>query len=101
VELQEWHRWWRLRGARELRALLMDGWDPIGVSSTPEAYDEYYAYIGPLARRLRSGADASAVAEYLADVQTEQMGLPMRPDELGDIADSVVRWFAAEMARGD
>jgi hypothetical protein len=79
----------------------MDGWDPIGVSSTPEAYDEYDAYIGPLARMLRSGADASAVAEYLADVQTKRMGLPTRPYELGDIADSVVRWFAAEMGRGD
>jgi len=44
--------WWKRKGQRELRALLMEEWDPIGVSGVAEAADEYDSYLLQLARRL-------------------------------------------------
>lgn len=40
----EWVRWWRQTGERELRCILMTAWDPIGVGDAPEAWDEYDSY---------------------------------------------------------
>jgi hypothetical protein len=62
IELEDWHRWWKTSGARELRMLLMTYWDPIGVKGIPEASDEYDSYLGPLAKKLREGADACGVS---------------------------------------
>jgi len=61
--------WWKRRGARELRRILMEEWDPIGVRRIPEAADEYDTYLGPLASRLREGAPAETIADYLSDVE--------------------------------
>ena len=33
--------WWKRSGARELRQLFMDEWDPIHIRGVPEAADEY------------------------------------------------------------
>ena len=75
MALAEWHLWWKRSGARELRRLLMDGWDPIGVRDIPEASDEYDSYLGPIASRLRKGATADELAAYLTEVEEVQMGL--------------------------
>ena len=97
VELGEWHRWWKASGARGLRMLLMAYWDPIGVSGIAEASDEYDSYLGPLAERLREGADARAVCAYLAEIQTQRMELPVMPDQLADVGERVVDWYSVEM----
>lgn len=97
MELEERDRWWESHGSGGLRALLMAHWDPIGVSAVPEAQDEYDEYLRPLVDGLNEGADAQAVAVYLARVQTEWMGLPATPDQLGGVADRVVDWYTSEM----
>jgi hypothetical protein len=97
MELEEWHRWWKTSGARELRMLLMASWDPIGVNGNAEASDEYDTYLGPLAEKLRKGAEARTVCEYLADIQTRRMDLPATPDQLADVGERVIDWYAAEM----
>jgi hypothetical protein len=99
VDLEEWQRWWKTRGAAELRVLLIARWDPIKINGVPEAADEYDAYLGPLARRLREGADARAVCEYLSDIQTQRMGSPATPDQLTDVGEQVANWYSAEMLR--
>ena len=75
MKLEDWHRWWRRTGARELRQILMDEWDPIHVRGIPEAADEYDGYLGLLAARLREGASADVIADYLTDVEEDRMGL--------------------------
>ena len=50
------------------------------------AHDEYDAYIGGVYRLLASGATPRSVAEHLAQVETEQMGLGVPADELMDVA---------------
>jgi hypothetical protein len=97
MELEDWHRWWKTSGAQELRGLLMTYWDPIGVNGIPEASDEYDSYLGPLAKKLREGADAHGVCEYLSEIQSKSMEIPATPDQLTDVGERVARWYAVEM----
>jgi hypothetical protein len=97
MELKDWHRWWKTRGASELRMLLMTYWDPIGVNGIAEASDEYDTYLGPLAKKLREGADARGICEYLSEAQTERMGLSTTPDRLADVGERVASWYSVEM----
>jgi hypothetical protein len=103
VDLADWHMWWKRRGARELRRILMEEWDPIRVRGVPEAADEYDAYLGPLVARLREGASAGAVAEYLTEVEEDRMGLgkssPMR-ERNRKLAARLLAWYSQEMAAG-
>ncbi len=75
MELADWNLWWKRTGERELRQILMDEWDPIGVADFPEAADEYDSYLGQIARRLREGASADEIAAFLHEVETVTMGL--------------------------
>jgi hypothetical protein len=86
---------------RELRAAirqaLMSQWDPIGVSDTPEAADEYDGYIGGVCDLLKSGATDKEITEYLRDIETGRMGLtdaegnPLVPDEYRSTAVSALQ----------
>ena len=76
--------------------ILMTHWDPIGVNGIPEASDEYDSYLGPLAKKLREGADARGVSEYLSKIQTERMEIPATPDQLTDVGERVVGWYGVE-----
>lgn len=67
----------------------------IGVNGVPAARDEYDGYLGPLIEMLFDGAHSQDVARYLANVQTERMGLPASPGELRGVADRTVGWYAS------
>ena len=41
MQLSDWHLWFKRRGGTQLRQLVMNTWDPIGVRGVAEAYDEY------------------------------------------------------------
>ncbi|SRR5713101_1547601 len=68
----------KLTRAREIQnaigQILLREWDPIGVRDEPHAQDEYDDYIGGVYRLLASGATPHALAEHLADVESELMG---------------------------
>ncbi len=59
----------------ELKGLLLNDWDPIGVAGIPEAVDEYDSYALHLHGMLAAGTTAEAVAEYLNWVVTARMEL--------------------------
>lgn len=98
MELSEWHLWFKRRGGRELRDLVMREWDPIGVSDAPEARDEYDGYLGRIAERLRREASAEEIAELLGSFRTADMGL--RSDSVRDrrVAEILVAWYASAIA---
>ena len=101
VELADWHKWWKHSGARELRRLLMEEWDPIGVRGIPEAADEYDGYLGPIASRLREEASAEEIARYLTDVEEERMGLvpsPATRPRNDALARRIRSWYSDAMA---
>ena len=58
-----------------MRPVLMEDWDPIGVSDVPEAADEYDGYIGGLYALLRDGASDERIAQHLSEIETKTMGL--------------------------
>ena len=70
----------------QIREILLRDWDPIGVRDEPRARDEYDSYIGGVYRLLASGAAPQSVAEHLAHVEAEQMGLGVSADKLVDVA---------------
>jgi hypothetical protein len=85
--------WWKQQGARELRALLMEAWDPIQVADVPEAADEYDGYMPQLARKLREGATPEDIAAYLDAVEVDMMGMdPLQRNT--DVGERIVRWYA-------
>ena len=101
MELADWHRWWKERGGRGVRRLLMAEWDPIGVQDWPEAVNEYDSYVGVVGRMLHEGATADEIQQYLRGTREEYIGLG--PSSEGDVRDREVarrltEWYAAEMA---
>ena len=54
----------------------MREWDPIGVAGIEDAADEYDAYVGRVYVMLMDeSASAEAIAAYLFEVATENIGL--------------------------
>ncbi len=51
----------------------MAEWDPIGVSDTPEAADEYDLYIGGVYELLAQRASQSSVEDHLRRIEVERM----------------------------
>ncbi len=75
------HQARQARGIQEqIRQILLNDWDPIGIRDVPEAQDEYDSYVGGVYRLLADGAAAVEVAKHLARIEGEQMGLPSSAD---------------------
>lgn len=70
----------------DIRRVLMQVWDPIGVKGEPNAQDEYDGYLGNVYELLVSGASDGRIAEYLCWVVNERMGLTAK---IGDMAETV------------
>ena len=97
MDTADYERWWRERGARELRDLLYEEWDPIGLKHIADgSTDEYEAYAGQLARRLRAGASEEDVALLLLSFQAE-MGLDTAEPPL-EVARRIREWYRASRA---
>jgi hypothetical protein len=48
-----------------VKTILMQDWDPIGVSDVAAAQDEYNPYVGPLVTMLRRNASIEMITAYL------------------------------------
>ncbi len=55
--------------------ILINEWDPIGVSGIPEARDEYYAYIPQIFKMAINGESAQIIAKLLIDIEMKDMAL--------------------------
>ena len=61
---------------RQVRQILMEHWDPIGVRDAPEASDEYDSYVGEVYVMLMDDrASEATINAYLFATATEHMGL--------------------------
>lgn len=59
-----------------VRDILMRDWDPIGVAGVEEAADEYDSYVGrAYVMLMDERASAEAIAAYLFEIATDNMGL--------------------------
>ena len=71
----------------QIRHVLMEVWDPIGVKDAPHAQDEYDGYIGEVYDMLLGGASDSNLSEYLYWAVHENMGLGAAT--VADMSDTV------------
>jgi hypothetical protein len=99
MQLSEYHQWWKHQGGQELRRLLMERWDPIGVKDAPEAASEYDGYLAGVMQLLRSGASGEAIAEHLSQVEQERMGFRTTATQLQPVGERIVFWYADSLAR--
>jgi hypothetical protein len=60
----------------EIRKVLMDVWDPIGIQNVGAARDEYDGYIGQVYGLLTRGASDGEIAAELLRIERERMELP-------------------------
>jgi hypothetical protein len=98
MDAQEHDRWWRERGDRELRELLLREWDPIGISQIADSQlDEYEHYSGQLVRRLRAGATEEEVAAVLEGFRTD-MGLEPSDELPLGVARTIRDWYRGSTA---
>jgi hypothetical protein len=86
--------WWRERGERELRELLLR-WDPIGVAGEPHwPEDEYDVFLEPLAERLRGGVSEEELATFLEGAVREHVGLEPDRDRETALARELLAWYS-------
>jgi len=98
LALEDWHRWWKDNGSRELRDLLLLWWDPVGAYGVPEARSEYDGYTGGIARLLREGAREDELVAHFAALMPG-FGVPVREERDRAAAARIVSWFEQSMKR--
>ncbi len=59
----------------QIRHVLLDVWDPIGINDEPCAQDEYDGYIGKVYELLVGKAPDEAIEDYLLWAVNDHMGL--------------------------
>lgn len=69
-----------------VRAILLYEWDPIGVGSLIEAYDEYDSYVSDICEMIRSGLGKDSIFVYLNKIEEEHMGLLSNTKKNRDVA---------------
>ena len=50
-------------------------WDPIGISDSPNARDEYWSYLPQVFRMLVDKTPEDKMVDYLIEIETGSMGL--------------------------
>jgi hypothetical protein len=62
-------------------------WDPIGVSDTAYARDEYWGYLPHVFGMLVKNETKEAIVDYLLKVESEQMGLSQKRENAERVVD--------------
>jgi hypothetical protein len=61
----------------DIRRVLLDVWDPIGIRDEPNAQTEYDGYLGDVYELLVSGATDQQIIERLVYIVRERMDCPV------------------------
>ena len=67
-------------------------WDPIGVSGSPGARDEYDSHFPQVFAQVRDNAEAKEIAKYLTEVATQSMGLRANTKLALTVAEILLEW---------
>jgi len=67
-------------------------WDPIGVSGTPQARNEYDMYVLSVVSLLENRASASDIAKHLNSIAVDQMGLQSNLEHANQVANILLDW---------
>ncbi len=105
-DAREWVRWWRIEGLGEMRQILWEKWDPLGLHDLmrdPEhdwPEDEYDSYANVLASKLKRGNDRSDIVSYLTTslIEKDQIITPAWTGRCAATADALIDWYAGSNA---
>ena len=67
-------------------------WDPIGVTGSPYARDEYYSYLPKVFSLHLETEDGKDITDYLMDVAHNAMALSPSRDKAEEVADILMEW---------
>lgn len=67
-------------------------WDPIGVSGSPGARDEYHSYLPNVFALVKDNPDAEKISGYLLEVEVSSMGLPGNPKRNRIATQTLLSW---------
>ena len=77
---------------RQIRKVLLEEWDPIGIVDMGGPEDEYDAYIGPIFTALSKRSNQREVADLLRKIEMERMEYASEnSDHLLQVAQSLLR----------
>jgi hypothetical protein len=97
--LRDWTRWWRLTGRDQLRALLHERWDPLGLGEDQTPTDELDDDALAVAGLLRRGAPPAEIAAHLATAFADAHApTPAWTAHCERVATELVAWYAASDA---
>ena len=65
----------------QMRQVLLEEWDPIGIRDEPLAQDEYDSYLGHIYDLLARNASEHEIVKHLNQLETVSMGMRKRPVE--------------------
>lgn len=82
----------------QIRRVLLEVWDPIGVKNAPTAQDEYDSYLGDIYGLLVTQAPDAKIAEYLCWVVRDRMG--MESANVSDMESTVKALKAIQLGAG-
>ena len=66
----------------QIRHVLLEVWDPIGVGDMPEAQDEYDCCLGEIFQLLTTGGTDEQIVDYLWQQANEHMGLSIGREQM-------------------
>ncbi|MDB5530898.1 MAG: hypothetical protein JWR51_4001 [Devosia sp.] len=61
---------------KAIRAILLDQWDPIGITETGGPPGEYDSYVWPIVAMVQRAATPENIAAHLLQVERSSIGLP-------------------------
>lgn len=83
----------KIREAKlQIRRVLLEEWDPIGIAEDPLAQDEYDGYLGGIYNFLEQNATEAEIVHHLHLTETLNMGMQGQSKEkLLTVAESLKR----------
>jgi len=67
-------------------------WDPIGVSGSPAARDEYDSYVPPIFALVSENASPSKIADTLVNFESDRMALSPNRTKAQEVAEILLEW---------
>ena len=61
----------------EIRAILLNNWDPIGIADVQQAHDEYDRYVGSLSNLIRQKKSLDQMSATLTQIE---IAMGLEPD---------------------
>lgn len=64
---------------KKVRDILLEAWDPIGITDEPEARNEYDDYVTVICSMIVRGTTIIALTDYLIEIERNWIGLTANP----------------------